>query len=362
MNQLYADIIKSVSVRLATPDDAHIQTFDNTKLTNTNTCPTWGVIRYGLHKTFAGGGRAMALEAGSACHEAFAAVRLFQLFHHQGLIKHYEYHGQRIFGADGFKQIHERISGKEDERTNLINTALQALEGSGFYDDPYDKRRTVTNLEECLIAYCDRWQMGKHPIWIEDYDDPTAMVGIEIPFDLVVDFEYHSNEVSNLVVRFTGKIDGIHIHDTKIVPHENKTTARLDDAFLLSFQMLHQITGYCLATATITQTTIDKAILHGLAIPLPRTYDYGGIITEMVSRKPFMFIKWFEWFYDTIQVFNKFLPHPDDAPRYTHSCNRYYRPCSFLPYCTTEDREEREQILDEMVIEEWSPLDDKARD
>ena len=75
------DIVK-VDARLATEADADLPAFDNTKLTAINQCPTWGIVRYGLHKTMSGGGRAMALEAGSACHEVFAALRLWQLLYH----------------------------------------------------------------------------------------------------------------------------------------------------------------------------------------------------------------------------------------------------------------------------------------
>ena len=53
--------------------------FDNTKLVALNTCPTWGIIRYEHHRTYLSGNRAMALEAGGAAHQAFAAVRLCDL-------------------------------------------------------------------------------------------------------------------------------------------------------------------------------------------------------------------------------------------------------------------------------------------
>jgi hypothetical protein len=42
---------------------------------------------------------------------------------------------------------------------------------------------------------------------------------------------------------------------------------------------------------------------------------------------------------------------------FTHSCNRYFRPCSLIPFCAS-DREEQERIIAEMVTDEWSPLDD----
>ena len=66
------------------PWDAGIHTatrrFDNTKLVALNTCPTYGIVRYELHKTYKSGSRAMALEAGSAAHEAYAAIRIGDLY------------------------------------------------------------------------------------------------------------------------------------------------------------------------------------------------------------------------------------------------------------------------------------------
>jgi hypothetical protein len=44
------------------------------------------------------------------------------------------------------------------------------------------------------------------------------------------------------------------------------------------------------------------------------------------------------------------------APRYTHSCNRYFSICQFLPFCTM-NRKDQKEALAEMRTEEWSPLD-----
>ena len=72
-----------LKTRMATDDDAHLPAYDHTKLSAINTCPTWGILRYSHHKCMPGSTRAMALEAGSAAHEAFAAVRLYQFNSYQ---------------------------------------------------------------------------------------------------------------------------------------------------------------------------------------------------------------------------------------------------------------------------------------
>lgn len=70
-----------ISFRAATKADHMLETYDNTKLTAYATCPTWGVLRYQMHKTMSRRSREMALECGDAMHQAFAFVRLCQLMH-----------------------------------------------------------------------------------------------------------------------------------------------------------------------------------------------------------------------------------------------------------------------------------------
>jgi hypothetical protein len=373
-----AKLVK-VDMRIATAADAHLPAFDNTKLTAINTCPTWGIIRYGLHKTMSGEGRAMALEAGSACHEVFAAVRLWQLNFHDpknplsplhdrdeqanNLFLH---HGLRLFGEDRFMLMQEAMACNEPEETRMLRFCLAALETSGFYDDPRDKRRTMSNLEEACIAYIDKWQF-QYPIWVRDADDPTSDVGIEVAFDMVITLHFDAGEFDNdgdndfpvyekREYRFTGKLDGLQWHGpTDLRIHENKTASRIDDAWQESFEMSSQITGYCLASSTWTGESVRKATVYGLAIPLPKNYDLGGTIRLPVSREDHQSTKWFEWFLHTTLLHDEYIDDVLAAPQYTHSCNRYFRACSFIPLCTAET-EEKKLILEEMRVEEWSPL------
>ena len=69
----------TASFEMATEADQVLPTYDHTKLSAINTCPTWGILRYDMHKQMPGQGRALALEAGSAMHECFAFIRLVTL-------------------------------------------------------------------------------------------------------------------------------------------------------------------------------------------------------------------------------------------------------------------------------------------
>lgn len=356
--------IISIETRLATPDDAHIPAFDNTKLQAVNTCPTWGVLRYDMHKTFAHNSRAMALEAGSAMHEVFAAVRLYQLWKYDAPRELADefllFHGNRLFNSEEnpcrFENMLDHLHTEEDERTQCMNFCLEALYTSGFYDDPGDRRRTMSNLEEAAILYIDRWDWKRHPIWIRDSMCPSSDVGIEVAFDIVCTFTH--DDGGKLQLRFIGKFDGVHWRDGELCVGENKTASRLDEAWRMAFTMSSQITGYTIAASVWTGSICNRAMVWGLAIPLPKSnYDHGGLVTEYVRRADHHYHRWFDWFVHSANLYFTYKNNPHDAPKYTHSCNRYFRPCSFIPFCDSDD-EDQHLMIDEMVTEEWSPLDE----
>jgi hypothetical protein len=51
---------RQANFRLATEQDAELETYDHTKLSAINTCPTWGILRYTMHKQMPSTGRALA--------------------------------------------------------------------------------------------------------------------------------------------------------------------------------------------------------------------------------------------------------------------------------------------------------------
>ena len=215
-------------------------------------------------------------------------------------------------------------------------------------------------MEEAIYVYINRWRWD-HPVWIRDDSDPTSDVGIEIPFDVVVTIDSKASWVATgnedpIRFRLTGRIDGLH-RNTRgdLVTHDNKTASRLNDAWSQSFEISHQITGYCVAATVFTQQPTNKAEILGLALPLPRTYDSGGFLREPVTRHDYHYNRWVDWLVHTISLARQYKDNPFDAPKYSHSCNRYFRPCSFIPFCAADD-EEQHRIVDEMVLDEWSPL------
>jgi hypothetical protein len=57
------------------------QWLDHTRATAIHTCPRWGIVRNMHGKSLEVEGRQIPLECGNALHQAFAAHRLWQLYH-----------------------------------------------------------------------------------------------------------------------------------------------------------------------------------------------------------------------------------------------------------------------------------------
>lgn len=304
-------------------------------------------------------GRALALEAGHAMHEVFAFVRLVSLmswYEDRGKDKTFTdkvwtYHGTRLFGMERLTHITDAIREAEDVSDVCKRGAIAVLDTSGFYDDPRDRRRTLNNMEECAYAYINRWRWD-HPVWVRTVDDPTSDVGIEIPFDLVVDI----SGLHMLRYRLTGRLDGLHYDGLgRLTVHDNKTASRLGDAWTMAQEVSHQYTGYCVAASVFTQQVVARCDVLGLALPLPKTYDYGGFARESMAREDHHIKRWIDWMVHTIQMAMAYDGDPYAAPKYTHSCNRYFRPCMFIPFCYADD-EEQHRIVGELEHNEWSPL------
>lgn len=359
----------NITTRMATDEDAHIPAYDHTKLSNINTCPTWGILRYSHHKKMSNTNRSMPLEAGSAAHESFSAVRWYQ-FHTRDVIDKTgaaiaEAHGIRIFGEKRYESMRDQLSVGATDRTNAIAVALDVLNTSGFYDDPTDRNRTISNISESLIAWVDDYDLDRYPIWVRDITDRNSDIGVENPFDVVVDFTYDIGQTRyDKTYRFTGKLDGLQ-HNKKrnsadnekgpLFIYEEKTGGKLDDNWLSQWTLSHQITGYCVASSTFTGMPCVDAKISGMRLPIGRI-PHEGIRKASVPRNQLMIEKWAGWFIDSANVEQRWVDQIYDAPMYTHSCNRYFSSCTFLPFCAAPDLEEKELIFSEMVDDEWSPL------
>jgi len=346
-----------------------LDTYDFTKLSAYNICPTWGVLRYQMHKQMPSTSRALPLEMGTALHEVFALVRLETLHMHlAGDVSlrmadaMRDFHGARLFGEQRWSIINEAIPGEHPVDALKVK-AVRVLDTSGYYDDDRDRRRTLSNMEDAAWAYIDRWDFTKR-VWMRDANDPHSDVGIEIPFDLVVTptvavaastaTPLRENGYAMPLFRFTGKLDGLRWHGARLVVEDNKTTGRITDAWCQGWEISHQITGYCLAASVFIGDAVRNAEVIGLQVPLPREL-YDGVQRVPLTRHQHHFDQWTKWAMHTVRGYERYRDQPMETPQYTHSCSRYFRPCSFIPFCDS-DPQEQESIIEQMEDNEWSPL------
>jgi hypothetical protein len=337
-----------------------LEGFDYTKLTAINTCPTWGITRYSHHLRmplqYEGDTRSMALEIGTASHEAFAAIRLAQLFYTYP--EHARHHAIRVFGKDRASNILAVIQRADNLDGAIRASGVEAIISSGFEDSPWDKRRTLANMETSIIAYAANYDAERWPVWVANRSSPREPVGIEQPFAMLVTFLLADDSI--LEIRLTGKIDGLHWNREEggeVVLHENKTGSRLDNAWASAFNISHQITGYCVAGSLMTGDRIRRAVVRGVQIPMPKML-INGLNDVWVTREVYHQERWLRWMLHTYRLYQQYKDDPINAPKYSHSCNRYFRPCPMIPMCYG-DAEEQVKIRSEMVKDEWSPLSEE---
>jgi hypothetical protein len=68
---------------------------------------------------------------------------------------------------------------------------------------------------------------------------------------------------------------------------------------------------------------------------------------------------WGNWVRTSAETMARYEGNIEGAPRYTHSCSRYFRPCAMIPFCD-DTPEGREIQLIEMTDAEPSPSEQKV--
>lgn len=185
----------------------------------------------------------------------------------------------------------------------------------------------MATMELASVEYVDERfsYMEDWPVYVENVRDPYGMVGIEQVFDVVVEFE------NDATVRYIGTIDGLVIKKPKDIYclDENKTAARLDDGWRSSFELSHQITGYCAASTLVFGFPVSHSRVTGVKIG--RGEDPN--VVEPIARDKEFIQNWARWLYHSAAIYAAYKDNYELAPRYTHSCNRYFRPCALIPFC-----------------------------
>lgn len=123
----------------------------------------------------------------------------------------------------------------------------------------------------------------------------------------------------------------------------------------MSWHTSHQVTGYCMAASLFSGKPVRRAHVIGLSLPLPTRDISQGFRIEDVKRTDESIQRWLAWVEHTVTLHDKYRLDLENAPMYTHSCNRYFRPCMFVPYCASPV-DDRKDMLELMPTDEWNPL------
>lgn len=343
-------------VRMASPDEVKTMKFrDYSAVTAMYMCPTWGAVRYGMQRKVKGMNREMALDAGHAMHDVFAATRVWNLMVKQQLFDHGVQAMIRMWGNDKMLDMLAIFNQERSDKFGEYHRAefvLHALFTSGFYDSPYDKRRTLDNMETATHFYLQ--MADKHnPVWVANINDPFAPIGIEQPFHCIVETMGRWGKTYGLY----GKIDGIEMNK-KGIPKlaENKTTWRIDDAFRCSFDTSHQITGYMAAARALYGIDLVDANVYAMTIPLTKSHvdSYARVPVKRTAENH---DEWAQWFVEGHKMYDKYagIRRVQKAPKYTHSCSRFFRACSMIPLCSTPKAEWKDFFKETMVEHKWDP-------
>lgn len=372
--------ITNISIRDTNEcEKVDMQGFDFSKLNAISACPFYGILRHVHNKTFQVNERAMALECGALCHQCFACYRALSIWDRGieedkiKLVKIAENYLTKLFmevipditPEQALQFVTECNIEASKCTTKLAKYTVFSnflIDNSTYYEDPDDKKRTVVNIKDSLLQYCSQFLdlVQTEPVWIEDEENIDSKIGIEIGFDTIITFTYEANGMENTQdIRFIGKVDGIHkrLSDNSLIIHENKTTSRIDESWVGQWYKSHQITGYCIFAQYFTGQNCNQARVLGMQIPQPK-YSGTGYRTERVDRSDTYFADWARWVLTVYNIIEEYKNNPEIAPMNTHNCCKYYRQCNFLPLCVQSVEERVETINNEMVYDEWSPLDE----
>ena len=263
----------------------------------------------------------------------------------QKLGDHAKVTGDRIFGEPRWKEVWKSVNKHSGDMDQIGQLAVDVLGTSGYYDDPNDATRTLANMQTAAVVYARETYpyLYAWPIWVDDPKSPLKSVGIEIVFDVVLEYE------DGRRIRYIGTLDGILCNAVKanrITMAENKTASRMDKAWVESFKMRHQITGYMACGMALLDFEMWHARVYGCRLkPMYRGED---VHIEPVSRTRDDIQHWANWVRRQVEIFEEYQADWEHAERRTHSCNRYFRPCALIPFCADTPSGRREQ-WDQMI-------------
>jgi hypothetical protein len=116
--------------------------------------------------------------------------------------------------------------------------------------------------------------------------------------------------------------------------------------------MSHQVTGYNVIVSAALKRAIYKTKIFGLRLQPGQHDTYESF--EPQIRTSDMIQTWSRWVYEGVALYNRYGDDYEKTQRLTHSCNRYFRPCALLTFCSDTPQGRESQIQD-MIEGDISP-------
>jgi hypothetical protein len=83
---------------------------------------------------------------------------------------------------------------------------------------------------------------------------------------------------------------------------------------------------------------------------------------EPIPRTRESIWRWGTWVREMVETYEKDKDNFEYATRYTHSCQRFFRPCSLLAFCADSPEGRQEAWTVDMVPAELSPSERAVQD
>lgn len=355
-------MIKHFSVRPTTPVEVSTLPYVTSSMVEAIvTCPKYGIIHSVQRKRFVTGYRQMALDAGSLMHEIFSIFNLYQVAVNQQLFDHAMFHGANLFTHPRWNAIDFASIVKSDltDLRKMEKLAYAVISTSDYYDDPNDKIRTLANLEHCAIVLAEYFLMNHsaYPIYIEDVNDPTKEIGIEKSVDVV--FNITLNDDTTRQLRVIGLIDVLYQgSDLSVTLGEYKTTSNMTDSWRNQFNLRAQQSAYTGALYAYFDNVKPDLILTGSTIPVRKTTV--SVQHFVIERTDQHVVEFLQTALFAVDLIAKHDDKPEDAPMFTHSCNRYFNTCSLMDLCTADKTDQSFMLENMQTSDEMSPSETKA--
>jgi hypothetical protein len=96
-------------------------------------------------------------------------------------------------------------------------------------------------------------------------------------------------------------------------------------------------------------------------VKIKPTYKGEDVVIESVDRNNESIAHWAHWVRVCVDTFDMYKDEYEYAPRFTHACNRFFRPCSLIPFCADTPQGRKEQF-EQMVDASMSPSERAIED